>query len=69
MQKTFLVSLWTGLWSTGELGRGKKQKGLQTNIWDRRSMSPAVHQILMQAPIGENWLLTGLTDISFSVGT
>ena len=25
-----------------------------TNIWDRPSTAPAVHQILMQAPIGEN---------------
>ena len=25
-----------------------------TNIWDRPSTAPAVHQILMQTPIGEN---------------
>ena len=32
----------------------EKRKGLQTNIWDRRSTAPAVHQILMQVLIGQN---------------
>ena len=32
----------------------KKWKGLWTDLWGRRSTAPAVHQILMQAPIGEN---------------
>ena len=44
----------TGLWSSGELGEREKRKGLWTNIWDRSSTAPAVHQILMQALIGEN---------------
>ena len=47
------VSLWTGLWSSGELGRGKSEKACR-QIWDRRFTAPAVRQILMQAPIGEN---------------
>ena len=45
------------VWGKGEkIGRRGKGKGesLWTNIWDCRSMAPAVHQILKQAPIGEN---------------
>ena len=35
-------------------GEREKRKGLWTDLWGRRSTAPAVHQILMQAPIGEN---------------
>ena len=38
----------------GELGKGESEKAYRQNLWDRRSTAPAVHQILMQAPIGEN---------------
>ena len=45
------------VWGKGEkiTRRGKgKCESLLTNIWDRCSAAPAVHQILTQAPIGEN---------------
>ena len=35
-------------------GEREKRKGLWTDLWGRRSTAPAVHQILMQTPIGEN---------------
>ena len=39
-----------------KIARREKGKGesMYTNIWDRRSTAPAVHQILMQAPPGVN---------------
>ena len=45
------------VWGKGEkIARTGKEKGERayTNIWDRRSTAPAVHQILKQSPFGEN---------------
>ena len=50
-----LFRLWTGLWSSGELGRGKSKKACRQTFGTavlRHQM--AVHQILMQVHIGQN---------------
>ena len=45
------------VWGKGEKIAGRengKGESLYTNIWDRLSTAPDVHQMLMQAAIGEN---------------
>ena len=66
-----LFRLWTGLWSSGELGRGKSEKACrQTFVTAVPRHQMAVHQILMQVLIGQNtdcWLVqVRLTSASWS---
>ena len=52
-QKFPYYGLWTGLWLNG-VGRGKSQKACRQTFGTAVPRYPAVHQIMMQAPIGEN---------------